>query len=108
VEETAELGKKFVWVQIFENKGAVNGCSNPHPHCQVWASSFVPNEARLKDDCQRQYLRDHGRPLLMDYVQRELDQKVSFMSNGDLFKGQWMRNERNETMIETQPPTGAK
>ena len=30
-----ELGPKFNWVQIFENKGAVMGCSNPHPHCQV-------------------------------------------------------------------------
>ena len=34
----------FRWVQIFENKGAAMGCSNPHPHCQIWASSFLPKE----------------------------------------------------------------
>lgn len=33
--QTEELGRKFSWVQIFENKGAAMGCSNPHPHCQV-------------------------------------------------------------------------
>ena len=40
-----ELGQTYLWVQIFENKGAIMGCSNPHPHCQIWASSFMPSEA---------------------------------------------------------------
>ena len=35
-EQARELGERFRWVQIFENKGAVMGCSNPHPHCQIW------------------------------------------------------------------------
>ena len=43
--ELKDLGQKYAWVQIFENKGVVIGCSNPHPHCQIWASSFMPNEA---------------------------------------------------------------
>ena len=74
--ETLELGLKYRWVQLFENKGAVMGCSNPHPHCQIWASSFLPNEARVKDHYQRQYLLQHGRPLLLDYVKQELENKV--------------------------------
>ena len=43
--QTEELGASYPWVQVFENKGAMMGCSNPHPHGQVWASSFVPGEA---------------------------------------------------------------
>lgn len=70
------LGQKYKWVQIFENKGAMMGCSNPHPHCQVWASSYLPNEARLKDEFQRKYFKEYGRPLLLDYGQREMKSKV--------------------------------
>lgn len=72
VDETASLGKTYQWVQIFENKGAIMGCSNPHPHCQVWASSFLPNQARIKDYHQREYYQTHHTPLLMDYVSKEL------------------------------------
>ena len=64
------------WVQIFENKGAAMGCSNPHPHCQVeciwhfdihaktfqiWASSFLPNEAMVKDKNMREYKVESNR-----------------------------------------------
>lgn len=76
MEETAELGRKYEWVQIFENKGAIMGCSNPHPHCQIWASSFMPNEPQVKDINQRNYYEKHGRPLLMDYLELELEKKV--------------------------------
>lgn len=78
-----ELGTKYDWVQIFENKGAIMGCSNPHPHCQIWASSFMPNEARVKDVHQRKYFEKHGRPLLMDYVEQELKNQV--MTNAKIF-----------------------
>uniref|UniRef100_A0A0K8RJJ8 Galactose-1-phosphate uridylyltransferase n=1 Tax=Ixodes ricinus TaxID=34613 RepID=A0A0K8RJJ8_IXORI len=70
--QTAELGKKYTWVQVFENKGDIMGCSNPHPHCQIWASSFLPNEPRIKDRTQRAYYEKHGRPLLVDYISKEL------------------------------------
>lgn len=63
-------------MQIFENKGTMMGCSNHHPHCQIWACSFLPNEPRIKDIHQREYLEKHGRPMLMDYVDRELKAKV--------------------------------
>jgi UDPglucose--hexose-1-phosphate uridylyltransferase len=55
-------------VQIFENKGAVMGCSNPHPHCQIWASSFLPNDAQIKDTHLRQYRKERGTNLLLDYA----------------------------------------
>ena len=48
------------------------GCSNPHPHGQVWANSFLPNEAQKEDDNQHRYFDEKGSPLLVDYVNREL------------------------------------
>ncbi|CAG0882761.1 unnamed protein product [Darwinula stevensoni] len=77
-EEIVELGGRYSWVQIFENKGAIMGCSNPHPHCQIWASSFLPNEALIKDVHQKKYLKDYGKSLLLDYVHKELQQKFFF------------------------------
>lgn len=80
IEELTELGKKYIWVQIFENKGAIMGCSNPHPHCQIWASSFFPNEPRIKEQYQLEYYKKYRRPLLMDYVVKELEKKVMYCS----------------------------
>uniref|UniRef100_A0A8C3Y5P9 Galactose-1-phosphate uridylyltransferase n=1 Tax=Catharus ustulatus TaxID=91951 RepID=A0A8C3Y5P9_CATUS len=74
-ELATELGASYPWVQIFENKGAMMGCSNPHPHCQVWASSFLPNEARLEDQTQRQHLSQHGVPMLLEYAEQEACRK---------------------------------
>ena len=75
VEEMITLGQKYKWVQIFENKGAVMGCSNPHPHCQIWASSFLPNEAMVKDRNMREYMEKHKTNLLMDYAKQEDEKK---------------------------------
>jgi len=69
--QTAELGEQYRWVQAFENKGAVMGCSNPHPHGQVWATSFLPNLPAAEDREQKAYLAKHGRPMLLDYAERE-------------------------------------
>lgn len=71
-EQTQELGQRFANVQIFENKGAMMGCSNPHPHCQIWATSHVPDEVRIADEAQDAYQRKHGRRLLIDVAEREL------------------------------------
>jgi UDPglucose--hexose-1-phosphate uridylyltransferase len=71
--ETAAAGATYRWVQVFENKGAVMGCSNPHPHGQVWASSALPTDAAVEDRQQLAYARAHGgAPLLVDYAAREL------------------------------------
>jgi UDPglucose--hexose-1-phosphate uridylyltransferase len=70
-EQSAELGAHYRWVQVFENKGAVMGCSNPHPHGQIWATSFLPDLPATEDAQQRAYFAREGRPLLLDYAERE-------------------------------------
>lgn len=70
--ETFELGRKYAWVQIFENKGEIMGCSNSHPHCQIWASTSLPNEPSKENLRQRSYWRKHGKTLLADYLRFEL------------------------------------
>jgi UDPglucose--hexose-1-phosphate uridylyltransferase len=70
-EQSEGLGARYPWVQVFENKGAAMGCSNPHPHGQVWASSFLPNEALKEDTQQGRYFAEHGRAMLLDYAERE-------------------------------------
>jgi len=72
IDQTRELGDKYSWVQVFENKGAAMGCSNPHPHGQIWASDFIPNEPAIEDRSQRDYLHDTKRTMLVDYAQREM------------------------------------
>jgi UDPglucose--hexose-1-phosphate uridylyltransferase len=72
--ETETLGRQdgVRYVQVFENKGAMMGCSNPHPHCQVWATSDVPVVPSRKLAAQRAYAERHGRDLLGDYLEQEL------------------------------------
>ena len=70
-EQYRDLGERFPWVQVFENKGAINGCSNPHPHGQVWASSELPTLVHREDRRQHAYRDQHGGSLLVDYAIRE-------------------------------------
>ncbi|MCK9896453.1 UDP-glucose--hexose-1-phosphate uridylyltransferase [Frankia sp. AgB32] len=72
LEQARGLGRRWRWVQIFENRGAAMGASNPHPHGQVWASSVLPDEPAAEDVNQRDYLRAHGSRLLVDYAATEL------------------------------------
>jgi UDPglucose--hexose-1-phosphate uridylyltransferase len=59
------------YVQIFENRGAMMGASNPHPHGQIWSTGFVPDEPAAETAAQRDHLARTGRCLLCDYVQAE-------------------------------------
>lgn len=70
----AELGAKdFInYVQIFENKGEIMGCSNPHPHGQIWATSNISDEPFKEDKAQKAYFMSHGKTLLSDYLKQEL------------------------------------
>jgi UDPglucose--hexose-1-phosphate uridylyltransferase len=68
-----ELCDRYRWVQIFETRGAISGASNPHPHGQIWASEFLPDEAVKEMTTQRRYHATHGRALLVDYAARELE-----------------------------------
>lgn len=70
-DQTAELGRDWRWVQVFENRGAAMGASNPHPHGQIWAGEALPGEPAREDEAQRRYLEAHGRPLLLDYLGQE-------------------------------------
>jgi UDPglucose--hexose-1-phosphate uridylyltransferase len=74
VEQTSELGKLdyINHVQIFENKGAMMGCSNPHPHCQIWANENIPGEPAKESQTLPAYLNEHGACLLCDYLALEL------------------------------------
>jgi UDPglucose--hexose-1-phosphate uridylyltransferase len=70
-EQVLDLGRHYRWVQVFENKGAMMGCSNPHPHGQVWAGSLLPNEPAREDRTQLSYLNDNDSPMLIDYERLE-------------------------------------
>jgi UDPglucose--hexose-1-phosphate uridylyltransferase len=70
-EQVTELGQRWRWVQVFENKGELMGCSNPHPHGQIWASDFVPTEAVKELTQQQLWLEKNGRPLLVEYAALE-------------------------------------
>jgi UDPglucose--hexose-1-phosphate uridylyltransferase len=78
-----ELSPKYEWVQIFENKGEIMGCSNPHPHCQVWASDFLPNEIRVKDRTQREYYKKHNKIMLVEYTSKELKANERVVTQND-------------------------
>jgi UDPglucose--hexose-1-phosphate uridylyltransferase len=86
-EQTAELGAKdFIkYVQVFENKGAMMGCSNPHPHSQIWATGHIPNEPAKELDHLREYFRKNGRPLLADYLAEEQKHKQRIIATNDHF-----------------------
>ncbi|XP_014246580.1 probable galactose-1-phosphate uridylyltransferase [Cimex lectularius] len=83
VDETVDLGETYDWVQIFENRGELMGCSNPHPHGQIWASSFIPSEPALKDKTQREYYISNRTPMLMDYVRKEIENKERIVLMND-------------------------
>ncbi len=59
------------YVQIFENRGAMMGASNPHPHCQIWSTGFLPDEPAAETIAQRDHLSQTGRCLLCDYLETE-------------------------------------
>jgi UDPglucose--hexose-1-phosphate uridylyltransferase len=63
------------YVTIFENRGAMMGASNPHPHGQIWANATIPNEPAKEQTSQQQYREQHGSCLLCDYVKLESDRK---------------------------------
>lgn len=72
VEQTEQLGQKYKWVQVFENKGAVMGCSNPHPHGQIWASNQMPDIPTSEDEQQLKYMRKTNNVMLVDYISQEI------------------------------------
>ena len=70
-DQAAELGRRYAWVQIFENKGAVMGCSNPHPHGQVWATDTLPQLPATEHRTQGRWWQERQRAMLLEVAQRE-------------------------------------
>lgn len=73
--EYAQLGAKedINYVQIFENKGDAMGCSNPHPHGQIWSQRSIPSEVLKKGKHFKKYWDVNHRSLLQDYLEQELE-----------------------------------
>ena len=76
---------KINHVQIFENKGAIMGNSNPHPHCQIWAQESIPTEPAKELKQFTQYFRKNKRSLLSDYLKLELKLKERIVYENSLF-----------------------
>ncbi len=72
-------------VQIFENKGAIMGCSNPHPHGQIWAQRSIPQEVQKKIVQQKKYWDKNGRSILVDYINQERVAQERIVSENDSF-----------------------
>ena len=86
-EQYLDLGsKEFInYVQIFENKGALMGCSNPHPHGQIWAQSSIPQEVIKKSKQQKAHWEKNKRSLLQDYLHQELKAKERLICENEHF-----------------------
>ncbi|WP_297805223.1 UDP-glucose--hexose-1-phosphate uridylyltransferase [uncultured Polaribacter sp.] len=86
-KEFKELSEnpKINYVQIFENKGAVMGCSNPHPHGQIWSQSSLPNEVYKKNAQQLNYYNNNNSSLLGDYLTQELEKNERIIFENDGF-----------------------
>jgi len=73
------------YIQIFENKGVMMGCSNPHPHCQIWAQESIPVEPKKELVQFRKYYKRTGRSLLSDYAKLEIRLKERVVHENDSF-----------------------
>ena len=86
-EQYLELGaiSYINHVQIFENKGSVMGCSNPHPHGQIWAQSSLPTQVKRTQDNLLKYFQKTGKSLLKDYLESELQKKERIIAENEHF-----------------------
>ncbi len=87
VEQFIELGSQHLLrhVQIFENRGEMMGCSNPHPHCQIWANASIPNEIWKETAAQGDYYRLKSTTLLSDYLRLERERRERLVIENDHF-----------------------
>jgi UDPglucose--hexose-1-phosphate uridylyltransferase len=83
--ERLKANKDLRYIQIFENKGEVMGCSNPHPHGQIWALNDLPVEIEKETARQEAYYRTHGRTLLADYAALEIKEGKRVVCDNEHF-----------------------
>jgi UDPglucose--hexose-1-phosphate uridylyltransferase len=81
--EAEQLSRRYAYVQVFENKGAMMGCSSPHPHGQIWASDFVPTQVAIEDARQAEWLGSRHSKLLAEVVAREEREEVRMVDRND-------------------------
>jgi UDPglucose--hexose-1-phosphate uridylyltransferase len=86
-DQTRELASRedIAYVQVFENKGAMMGCSNPHPHSQIWATSLIPNEPEKELTSLSGYRERHGSCLLCDYLVAERENGERVVTSNECF-----------------------
>jgi UDPglucose--hexose-1-phosphate uridylyltransferase len=86
-EEFCELGAQphIRSVQVFENRGAMMGCSNPHPHGQIWANQTLPNELAQELSTLGDYYQSHASTMLSDYLKLELEKQERLVCANDHF-----------------------
>jgi UDPglucose--hexose-1-phosphate uridylyltransferase len=85
ISEMIKLKDTLNYVQLFENKGAVMGCSNPHPHGQLWATQEIPDEPQKEFNCLKKYKDKNGTCLLCDYVILETTDETRLVYQNDSF-----------------------
>ncbi len=87
IEQTLDLAKiaDIAYVQVFENKGEMMGCSNPHPHSQIWSTNYIPNQPAVELASLLDYQVEHDRCLLCDYLRAELDSSERVVASNDAF-----------------------
>ena len=87
--ETASIAKskaQYRYMQIFENKGAAMGCSNPHPHGQIWTTTGLPEEPAVELDQLKKYKHEHGGlNMLEDYASLESEKKDRIVFENQTF-----------------------
>ncbi|MDV2447589.1 galactose-1-phosphate uridylyltransferase [Elizabethkingia anophelis] len=85
--EFEELRSKdwIKYIQIFENKGAVMGCSNPHPHGQIWAQNTLPVELEKESVQQKKYFEKYQKTLLKSYLEAELEKQERIIYENNSF-----------------------
>ncbi|OJJ58874.1 hypothetical protein ASPSYDRAFT_45288 [Aspergillus sydowii CBS 593.65] len=94
--------EQYRYMQIFENKGAAMGCSNPHPHGQIWTTSSLPDEPAAELQQLQKYRREHGgRHMLADYaaLESKKQERVVFENDAFLVVCPWWAVWPFETMI---------
>lgn len=83
--EELSANPSIKYIQIFENKGELMGCSNPHPHGQIWSSSSIPLELSKETIQQKKYFDQHGRSLLSAYLELELKKQERIVLENEYF-----------------------
>ncbi len=74
-------------VQVFENRGAMMGASNPHPHCQIWANAHLPNQSSREQTAFSDYQQTHRKCLLCDYLRLEHAQQQRIICENECLHG---------------------